>query len=163
MKKIIYISLSAFIISCSTQKKENATIATENSIFFNEVKAVTSGNEDLILPKGFSYQVLFQGGKDSVVRADGQKFLSKESNDMLSFLPIDGSSEHGYLYTSHETYRVNPDLGDGGGASIMEIKKEDGKWNVISDIRHFDFSSVRETSRNCGGTPTPHGTVLTCE
>ena len=164
MKKIVYILFGATILfSCSSNTQESTKENTEINFFFKEVDAVTSGNQDLILPEGFSYQVLFQGEKDSVIKADGSKHPAKEDNDMLAYLPIDGSSEHGLLYISHETYDTNSVLGDGGGGSIMEIKKENGKWNIIDNVKHVDFSGVGETSRNCGGTSTPHGTILTCE
>ena len=162
-KTLTIATFCSILISCDSTNTEESLIESKTSSFFNEIESVKFGNQDLLLPEGFSYQVLFQGGKDSVVRADGQKFLSKESNDMLAYLPINGSSEHGYLYTSHETYSTNPDLGDGGGGAIMEIKKENGNWNVIKDVRHIDFSTVGETARNCGGTLTPNGTILTCE
>lgn len=161
MKKIVLIGSVIGLFSCSTDN--NNEKITNSTHLFEEVEAVKSGNEELILPKGFSYTVLFQGDKDSVLRADGNKFISKKSNDMLAYIPIENSSTHGYLYVSHETFRTNPDLGDGGGGSIMEIKKENDNWNVIGDVRHIDFSAVGETVRNCGGTVTPHGTILTCE
>ena len=80
--------------------------------------------------------------KDHLLENLWTKFLSKESNDMLAYIPINGSSEHGYLYIGHETFSINPNLGDGGGGSVMEIKKKNKQWELIGDVRHIDFSKT---------------------
>jgi len=54
-------------------------------------------------------------------------------------------------------------LGDGGGGTLMEIKKGEGGWQVIGERRAVDFSAVGQTLNNCGGKLAPKGTILTAE
>jgi hypothetical protein len=150
---ILFLNLFLFI-ECIGQKNKN--IAP-----FLPVEA-NFENRTVIIPKGFEYQVLFSEG-DSVVNYLGQNAPAKGSHDMVVFIPKEDKSNHGYLYVSHESHKPNQLLGDGGGGSIMEIKQEKGHWNIIGKVHAIDFSTVGETFRNCGGTLTPHGTILTAE
>lgn len=129
---------------------------------FDEVP-VSYSNTDVMLPEGLTYQILFREKLDMVTRADSQQFPAKGYHDMNAYLPIDGSSEHGWLFTSHESRKADPNLGDCGGGTIYEVKKDSTGWDVISDFHHVDFSGVGGTIRNCGGKVTPHGTILTAE
>ena len=173
MKKI---TLSLFvlfgILSCSDKKDTPAVIdESKDSVVVEEyIKqplftpiAQDFSSDSLIIPEGFKYDVLFTEGIDMVTRADGKSFPAKDDQDMLAYIPIDGSSEHGYLYVSHETKYSNDDLGDGGGATIIEVKKENGSWKNIGTNRHVDFSTVGGTIRNCGGAIAPNGNILSCE
>lgn len=119
-------------------------------------------NRTVIIPTGFKYQTLFAEG-DPVASISGAKAPAKGSQDLIVYIPIDNSSEHGLLYVSHESHKPNAILGDGGGATIFEVKKMNGEWKVEGDFKSVDFSTVGETFRNCGGTLTPHGTILTAE
>lgn len=121
--------------------------------------------DSLRLPEGFTYTVLFREEFDSVTRADGKRFPAKGSHDMSVFIPDEKFPEtKGILYISHETKYADPNLGDGGGATVFDIEKsDDGKWQVVSEFRHVDFSGVGGTNRNCGGSLSPNGTVFTCE
>jgi len=130
---------------------------------FFEAIDTSFNNKTLLLPEGYSYKILFTEGRDDVVRADSMSFPAKGSHDMCVYLPIDGSSEHGWLYVGHETRKKDPNLGDGGGGTLMEVKKGENGWEVIGDFQHVDFSELGGTDRNCGGTATPHGTILTAE
>ncbi|MBX7181140.1 MAG: PhoX family protein [Bacteroidia bacterium] len=119
-------------------------------------------NKTVVLPAGFSYQVLYSAG-DEVFNAKGVSSPGKDEQDMVVYVPINNSSEHGWLYVSQEGRKPNKILGDGGGGTRMEIKKEDGKWKVVGGKEAIDFSTVGETYRNCGGGLTPHGTIVTME
>ena len=119
-------------------------------------------NKTLLLPTGFTYQVLFSAG-DDVYNAKGVISPSKSEQDMVVYIPIQQSSEHGYLYISHEGRQANAVLGGGGGATMFEVIKQEGKWQVLGNKQAVDFSNVGETFRNCGGGLTPHGTVVTME
>lgn len=120
--------------------------------------------EDLVLPEGFSYRILFQEKSDLVTRADGAKFPAKGNHDLSVFIPDSLSPESkGRLYISHETKYADANLGDGGGATIFDLELIDGHWQVMGEFDHVDFSSVGYTNRNCGGSMTPNGTVFTCE
>ncbi len=119
-------------------------------------------NQTVTLPEGFDYQVLFRED-DTVISNAGILSKAKGSQDMVLYIPINNSSEHGYLYVNHEEHKPNPILGDGGGGTMFEVIKKQDTWSVIGDFHAIDFSTVGETFRNCGGTLTPHKTILTTE
>lgn len=176
-KTFLLFALAPFIISCTNDIKSEVPITevaehvqedTTKVVAYQKVPLFTPISQDfssdsLIIPEGFKYDILFTEGSDLVTRADGKKFPAKDDQDMLAYIPIDGSSEHGYLFVSHETRYSNDDLGDGGGATIIEVKKDGGTWKNVGVNRHVDFSSVGGTIRNCGGTLAPNGNILTCE
>jgi hypothetical protein len=121
-------------------------------------------HDSLVLPEGFTYKVLFSEKTDQVKRADGVYFPAKGKHDLSVFIPDDEDPENkGILYISHETSGPNADLGDGGGATVFDIEKKNGSWEVVGDFHHIDFSSIGFTDRNCGGSLGPNGNVFTCE
>lgn len=175
MKKIYFLPISLLMFACGTSSKsesnQNETDSTQTVEVIEEVidtlppfESVASNfdTQTIILPEGFTYKVLFSEG-DPVTRADGKKFPAKGNHDLCVFIPNNNDTNKAKLYVSHETKRANPDLGDGGGATIFDIEKIDGEWKVVSDFMHVDFSGVGYTNRNCGGTLTPNGTIFTCE
>jgi uncharacterized protein len=128
-------------------------------------KAIDSSytHKTLLLPKGFTATVLF-AEKDLVTKADGSKHPAKGNHDMLEFIPDPTNPNKGTLFVSHETKSKDVNLGDGGGATMFEVEKnESGVWKVIGDYHHVDFSTVRGTDRNCGGKKGPNGMIYTCE
>ncbi|MCS6935177.1 MAG: PhoX family protein [Chitinophagales bacterium] len=142
-----------FLFSCNRQAQKGDLFVPVAPDF---------NNQTVVLPEGFRYTVLFSEG-DTVIAPDGRSAPARGSHDLVVYIPINGSNEHGYLYVSHETHHPHPVLGDGGGATFFEVKKINGEWSVISKLMSVDFSTVGGTIRNCGGTLTPHGTVLTAE
>ena len=121
-------------------------------------------HDSLILPDGFTWKVLFSEEMDQVKRADGQYFPAKGKHDLTVFIPSDEDPNNkGILYISHETSGPNADLGDGGGATVFDIVRKNGSWEVVGDFHHIDFSSIGFTDRNCGGSLGPNGNVFTCE
>lgn len=177
MKRLYWIGLSMLAFACGGSDN---TVVDEATPIVDSVEqavvevvdtlppfeAVTSNytTQDLILPEGFTYRILFQEKTSLVTRADGEKFPAKGNHDLSVFIPDDEKPEtKGLLYISHETKYADPDLGDGGGATVFEIEKVDGHWQVQGDFDHIDFSGVGYTNRNCGGSLTPNGTVFTCE
>ena len=183
--RLIYI-LSFLLISCSSAtegKETNPTQSSEekgsdttsvlNPDTTKEVKPILKADlfkeitpdfrtQEPILPEGYTFDILFKE-KELIKRFDGKMVPAKGNHDMCQYIPINGSSEHGYLYVSHETKRTDTNLGDGGGGSMFEVKFENGKWNTIGDITAIDFSHLGGTLRNCGGTLTPDGKILSCE
>lgn len=155
--------LLPFLFSCGGSP-EQPVAATEPTDSFSLFKPIASNfdNRTVILPEGFTYDILYTATLDSVERADGQKFPAREYADFTAYIPIDGSSEHGYLYVNHESKNLDDNLGDGGGGAVLEVKKENGTWRTLSR-RHIDFTTVGGTLRNCGGTLTPQNTILTAE
>lgn len=166
--------LALFIVSCgaTSESKEKTETPQDSTQTIVEIIDTTPPfvpiesnfeTKDLLLPEGFTYKVLFSEG-DDVTRADGQKFPAKGNHDMTVFVPNENEpNTKGILYVSHETKYKNEDLGDGGGATIFNIEKIDGQWEVVGDYNHVDFSGVGYTNRNCGGSLTPNGTIFTCE
>lgn len=152
--KNFYILFSFYCLSSCTNQKDSAELFKPVAINYN--------NHTVLIPEGFSYKILFSEG-DTVVTNSGIHAPAKGSHDMVVYIPIDNSSEHGYLYINHEEHKPNSLLGDGGGGTVFEVKKEKGEWEVVGDYHAIDFSSVGETFRNCGGTLTPTGTILTTE
>ncbi len=154
MKKVLYLLIIAGLTGCNTDKKKSSSLFEPVAPDFN--------NRTVTLPKGFNYTVLFSEG-DSVVNATGKVGAAKGSQDMVVYIPINNSNEHGWLYVNHEEHKPNALLGDGGGGSVFEIEKINNQWKVKGTIRSVDFSGVGQTFRNCGGTLTPYGTILTTE
>ncbi|WP_102959105.1 PhoX family protein [Mangrovicella endophytica] len=147
------------------------------------------------------------------------------NNDYVGFIPIDGSSEHGYLVVNHEytnehlmfpgivkvvqkpdekdptktvaeleladadENRVNVEMAAHGG-TVVEIRKVDGKWQVVRDgAKNRRITAMTEmeltgpaaghdrlktsadstgrkvfgTVNNCAGGVTPWGTYIMAE
>jgi secreted PhoX family phosphatase len=124
--------------------------------------AINYDNHTVLIPGGFKYKILFSED-DTVVTNSDIRAVAKGSQDMVIYIPIDSSSEHGYLYVNHEEHKPNALLGDGGGGTMFEVRKENEEWKVAGDFHAIDFSKVGETFRNCGGTLTATGTILTTE
>jgi hypothetical protein len=149
--------------------------------------------------------------------AAGQKQQFGYNNDYLGYFPMPGAanpSHHGLLAVNHEYTneelmfpglgrqdtrsaafaRMTKDLADiemaAHGGAIIEIRRENGKWRVVSDSKYarridadtpMDISGpaaghdrLRTTAdptgrrvlgmlNNCAGGVTPWGTWLTCE
>ncbi|MEZ5845004.1 MAG: PhoX family phosphatase [Hyphomicrobiaceae bacterium] len=135
------------------------------------------------------------------------------NNDFLGYIPLDGRSDHGLLVVNHEYTNEElmfPRLGrqDGKaafagmtkdlvdiemmahGGSVLEVRREDGKWTVVAGSRyarritaatpmrisgpaagHERMKTKEDPSgtkvlgmlNNCAGATTPWGTWLTCE
>lgn len=151
---LITLSIISILASCHRQQQQAA-------ILFQPI-AANFTTQTLLLPQGYSSKVLFSEG-DTVINAQQQAVPAKGKHDLNLYIPINNSNEHGYIYTSHETHAPNALLGDGGGATITEVKKVNGQWQTVGSKKAVDFSPVGQTIRNCGGTLTPYGTVLTAE
>lgn len=165
---------------------------------FTPIKPTTK--DDVVLPSGYSYDVIASYGDKINPAGDTFGF----NNDFTCFLPIDGNPEHGLLWVNHEylgelEYYVNgyeylnADGDDNKrtpeqiqkylyalGGSIIEIKKENGKWKLVSDSEYGRRVSgltkhaltgpaasiaqeVTGTFANCSGGVTLWNTVLSCE
>lgn len=153
MKNLTFYTLCLFISACNHYKK---------SVDIFKPVPSNYNNRTVLIPEGFKYQVLFSEG-DTVTTNSGIHAPAKGSHDMVVYIPINSSSEHGYLYVNHEEHIPNKLLGDGGGGTVFEVIKDDGNWKRIGDFHAIDFSNVGQTFRNCGGTLTPMGTILTTE
>lgn len=116
----------------------------------------------LTVPQNLNWQPLFVQGEE-VIRADGKAVPARGKHDFIAFVPKSGSTEEAYLYVGHETHGRDDLLGDGGGGTVLDIRRTNGRWEVQGKPRAVDFSGVGLTWYNCAGGTTPYGTVLTAE
>jgi uncharacterized protein len=153
------LTLTLSLLSCRPQAPVNGSTAS-----FNPVDTAFS-NKTLVIPGGnFKVAVLFSMGDP--VRVDWLDTLAaaKGAHDFLAFLPINGAVDHGILWVNHEEKKPHDLLGDGGGASVLEVFRDSlGNWKLIGTPHGVDFGPVGGTLANCLGAPTPWGTILTSE
>lgn len=181
MRTLQLLLISSILISCtskSNQEKkiikeikvnvldslETVSIEKETTIPLDSIFTCIDTNfinKTLLLPEGFSAQIIFREKDSKVVVNDSVSAPAKGNHDMLAFLP--DSDNNGWLFVSHELKGSNAILGDGGGATMFSVAKNDSNWDVTSPYHHVDFSTVRGTDRNCGGSVAPNGMIYTCE
>lgn len=148
--------------------------------------------DEVVLAKGFKYEVL-AGFGDKI----GEGVTFGTHNDYTAFVPFDKENPtDGLLWVNHEythplfvsgftggektKEQVDTEMKSVGG-SILRIRKEDGRWKVVTDDpRNKRIDALTEipfawheqiegsdvamgTLANCAGGITPWGTVLTCE
>lgn len=156
---LLGLGLGLFVAGCRPQATNTGSTAS-----FNPVDTAFS-NKGLIVPGGdFKATVLFSMGDP--VRVDWLDTIAaaKGAHDFLAFLPINGAVDHGILWVNHEEKKKHDLLGDGGGASVLEVFRDStGAWKLIGTPHGIDFGPVGGTLANCLGAVTPWGTILTSE
>ncbi|PTX58451.1 hypothetical protein C8P63_11638 [Melghirimyces profundicolus] len=140
-----------------------------------------SDKDDLVLPAGFSYDVIASWGDEI---GNGEKF--GYNCDLTVYFPINDSSEHGLLWVNHEY------IGDGKiflypentpeaekhrieqynlGGSIIEIQKADGKWQLVKESKYarritantmIDLTGPAKGDGAVGGVNEVEGTFANC-
>lgn len=111
-------------------------------------------NDTLILPADYHFQVLFQEGDTYFNSSD----KIPGNNDFTGYVPIEGSSENGYLSVNHERPI--------GSVSMADIHFDTNNYLwVVDDLQPVDINQddISITSANCSGTVTSWGTVISCE
>lgn len=117
--------------------------------------APTSQTNNLIIPsQSHTFQMLFKQG-DAYTKGNG---FVPGNHDFTGYVPVNGSSELGYLSVNHEN---TP-----GGVSILDMHYDTTtKLWIVDTTQAVDFfsNSIVTTTRNCSGGITPWGTVITAE
>lgn len=196
--------LPPFLVSCGNTSTPSGTETLSDSQretlgkFVLEALEATN-KDDLVLTKGLDYHTVIKWG-DKISDTDTFGF----NNDFTCFIPLDENNpKDGLLWVNHEY--VNPlfvsypnmykDENPGAnrtiemvdkemynvGGSIVRIKEENGKWQVVENdpfnrritaqtpiALNWDTpikgkTTAIGTNSNCSGGITPWKTFLTCE
>lgn len=107
-------------------------------------------SSSFVIPQGFRFQKIIQTGE-----ALTQGGTMNGNHDFTGFVPISGSSSNGYLSINKEN---TP-----GGVTVLDVSLNADMLWVTSLSEDLDFTNVGGTARNCSGTVTSWGTVITCE
>lgn len=108
-------------------------------------------NNDFVIPSTHIFQKIIEEG-DALIQGG----VLPGNNDFTGYVPIGFSSENGYLSINSE---LTP-----GGVSILDINFNlTTKLWETTNSEAVDFSGVAGTARNCSGTVTPWGTIISCE
>ncbi len=89
-----------------------------------------------------------------IYRVDGSLQTTSMYPDGNMWLPTDETGTSGWMYTNFE--------GQPGGVARLFYRQTADGWEVVEGDM-VDFSSVRGTWINCGGSVTPWDTALTSE
>jgi len=105
----------------------------------------------LHLPSTHTFQYIIEHG-DTISNGD----LMDDQFDFTGYVPINGSSTEGYLSINHEKIP--------GGVTIMNFSFNNRfqAW-ISSATEPVDFTTVGGTARNCSGTVTPWGSIISSE
>ena len=114
--------------------------------------------------------------------ADAQEMQFGYNNDFLGFVPLDGNPDHGLLCVNHEYTNEElmfPGMGKQGkdfpdmtqelvdiemaahGGSVIEIKRENGKWQVVKDSQYARRVTPRSTEMTISGPAAGHDRMKT--
>ena len=114
----------------------------------------TSQTPNMIISESVSWQQFHKEGTAYTI-GDG---LVPGNHDFTAFVPVDGSSENGYLSVNHEN---TP-----GGVSMIQLSfNQETKLWELNTSQPVDFynEDLVTTTRNCSGGITPWLTVVTAE
>ncbi len=131
------------------------------------------------VPSQLKYQVLFVGGKDSVIYSNssfgfGGKVKSKAGNDFIGFTKdtVNGTTDLGWVTVNQEANAASKEMGGGGGMTSFKVKVQGDSLVLVNQtlfgttgkLFNVDFkNTVGETWNNCGGIIAPDGRIWTAE
>ena len=208
---VLAFGTGAFLLGTSALTPSPASAASRFGF-----EAVAASTEDtIVVPNGFSWHTVVRWGDplwskgadfDQKTRgtAESQALAFGDNNDGMSLFAHDGKSilavnneytNRSIIYAERET-KLPENAGDvnkgkaAHGVSVMEVKQQGGKWQVVKDSpfnRRITADSPMEltgpaaghdllktaadstgtkslgTWNNCGNGRTPWGTYLACE
>lgn len=111
-------------------------------------------NQTFVIPPSHTFQVLAKEGRR--LTAGG---LMPGRGDFTGYIPINGSSEDGYLHINHENAPI-------GSVSNFKIKFNTSTklWNIqSSQMIDVNDTDIVKLYKNCSGAITPWGTSLSGE
>ncbi len=161
-KNLLLTFAAISIFGCAEKPKPTEADPKPEGLTFTSV-VNNYDNQTLIIPEGATMDVLYRSVYDSAYYTNGELLPAKRKIDFLAYNPINGSSEHGHIFMNHELRHDDPALGDGGGMSWIEVKRENGRWQRVGHGNNIDFFPLGGTWHNCGGVVSPNGTILTAE
>ena len=110
-----------------------------------------SQSSNFVIPSTHIFQKIIEEGESLT-----QGGSLPGNPDFTGYVPINGSSENGYL-------SINSELTT-GGVSILDINfNQTTKLWETTLSQAISFVSVAGTTRNCSGTVTPWNTIISCE
>jgi secreted PhoX family phosphatase len=162
--RLLFVVVFLSALACQKTDRQGRQIAANEHSALSPIDTNFTSTSIYLapLPVKYDFLILFDG-EDSVATEGGKRFPTKANFDFMAYFPLKGSPEEGYLWVNHETAEANDNLGDGGGACILRIKRQNETWKRMGPPKAVDFASVGGTWNNCLGGPTPWGTVLTSE
>ncbi|MDY3331328.1 MAG: PhoX family phosphatase [Pelistega sp.] len=160
-------TMAFFGLNLGSKAVAQTVAAAEKPLASMSFKAVAASTGDkVIVPEGYSYQVISRWGDplfahspkwkgDASEDSEAQALQVGDNHDGMTFFPIDGKSDEGLLVRNHEY--INPDYifpkgvkvaGEAWnadwvkksqraqGASVVHIRLENGRWKPVLDSRY---------------------------
>ena len=128
-------------------------IGSKSMAGFESISPIVQ-NQTFVIPPSHTFQLLVKEGRRLTV---GGKVPARA--DFTGYIPINGSSEDGYLHVNHENAPI-------GGVSHFKLQFNSSTklWNIqSSQMINVNASDIVNLYKNCSGAITPWGTSISGE
>jgi secreted PhoX family phosphatase len=128
-------------------------IGSKSMAGFESISPIVQ-NQTFVFPPSHTFQLLVKEGR----RLTGGGKVPGRA-DFTGYIPINGSSEDGYLHINHENAPI-------GGVSHFKLQFNSSTklWNIqSSQMINVNASDIVNLYKNCSGAITPWGTSLSGE